>query len=368
MGDEKLMRNWLRGMPVVRGDNLKCLTFQAKIGIYAKSGIPASNEGDMKYIEKGKRRTSMKHQSTVRKLGVFLGAVLFVAVGIAQAQTSAASSGRGTFTVTAVGKKEGTLPITKDDVQFSTGKERKQITDWKRDDNLFLAILIDDSIANAAAGQWSDLKEFIMAQPATTHIAVGYIRDNATLVAQDFTTDHELAAKALRIPIGTGAIGSSPYLGTMDMLKRWPQTGPRRSILLISSGIDFFRGPGFGPFNPDLDSVIQIAERQNTNIWSIYYPSAGHHGRSFYYVTNAQNNLGKLSDDTGAEMFYLGPGAPVSLKPYFDEIAEHLNNQYLLTFAASGGAKGKYQSVKVRTELPEVEFLVPAAVFLPPGA
>jgi len=154
----------------------------------------------------------MKHESSVVRLGVFLGALLFVAVGLAQAQSDAASSGRVTFTVTAVGKKEGTPPITKDDVQFSTGKERKQIADWKKDDNLFLAILIDDSIVNTAASQWNDLKEFIMAQPATTHIAVGYIRDNATQVAQDFTTDHELAAKALRIPIGGPALGSSPYL------------------------------------------------------------------------------------------------------------------------------------------------------------
>ena len=229
-------------------------------------------------------------------------------------------------------------------------------------------ILIDDSIDNDAASQWSDLKEFIMAQPAATHIAVGYIRDNATQIAQDFTTDHALAAKALRIPIGIDAIGSSPYLGTMDMLKRWPKTGPRRSILLISSGIDFFRGRGLGPIYPDLDSVIQRAERQNTNIWSIYYPSAGHLGRGFYSVMIAQDNLGKLSEDTGAELFYLGPAAPVSLKPYLDEIAQHLSNQYLLTFAASGGAKGKYQSVKVKTGLPDVQFLVPSAVFLPPGA
>jgi len=309
----------------------------------------------------------MKHHGTVGKLGVFLGALLFVVAGTAQAQTKAAASGTATFTVTAVGKKEGVPPISKDDVQLSTGKERKQITDWKKDDNLFLAILIDDSIVNSAAGQWSDLKEFIMAQPATTHVAVGFIRDNATQIVQDFTTDHELAGKALRIPLGAAAIGSSPYLGTLDMLKRWPQTGPRRSILLISSGIDSFRGRGLGLFYPDLDSAIQRAERQNTNIWAIYYPSAGHLGRSFYSAMLAQDNLGKLSEDTGAELFYLGPSAPVSLKPYFDEIAQHLSNQYLLTFAAAGGAKGKYQAVKVKTELPEVEFLTPAAVFLPPG-
>src|SRR5271166_242014 len=202
------------------------------------------------------RRASMRHQSTLGKLGVFLGALLFVAVGIAHAQSKAAASGTATFTVTAVGKKADAPPIAKDEVQLSTGKERKQVADWKKDENLFLAILIDESIDNGAASQWNDLKGFIMDQPATTHIAVGYIRNSVTQVAQDFTADHELAAKALRIPIGGGAIGSSPYLGTLDMLKRWPQTGPRRSILLVSSGIDFFRGPRSGPFYPDLDSVI----------------------------------------------------------------------------------------------------------------
>ncbi len=309
----------------------------------------------------------MKHQCSVGKLGVFLGALLFVVVGVANAQSKAAASGTATFTVTAVSKKEGPPPVTKDNVQFFAGKERKQIVDWKRDENLFLAILIDDSIENEAASQWSDLKAFIMNQPATTHIALGYIRDNETQVAQDFTTDRELAAKALRMPMGVGAIGSSPYLGVMDMLKRWPQTGPRRSILLISSGIDYFRGPRFGPYYPDLDGVIERAERQNTNIWSIYYPSAGHIGRGFYYVMYSQNNLGKLSDDTGAESFYLMTGTPVTLKPYFDELAMHLNNQYLLTFAGSGGSKGKYQGVKVKSGVPEVEFLVPASAYIPPG-
>jgi hypothetical protein len=183
---------------------------------------------------------------------------------------------------------------------------------------------------------------------------------------QDFTPDHALAAKALRLPIGIGSLGSSPYLGTIDLLKRWPKTGPRRSVILITSGIDFFRGNGFGPFYPDLDPLISRAERQNTNIWTIYYPSASHRGHSFSLGNRAQNNLDKLSQDTGAESYFLGTQTPVSIKPYLDEIGVHLSNQYLLTFAGSGGSKGKYQSVKVKTTLKEVEFLTPAAVFIPP--
>jgi hypothetical protein len=298
-------------------------------------------------------------------LGALLSAALLLTTAVAtKAQTSPAGS--TTFTVTAVGKKDTAPPIGKDDVQLFLGKERKQIGNWQKGDQLYMAILIDDSLDTVAGGQWDYLKEFINAQPPSTYMAIGYMRDNITQVAQDFTQDHSLLTKAIRLPVGIGALGSSPYLSMLDMLKRWPNTGPRRSILLVSSGIDYFRGSFFGAFYPDLDSVIQRAEKQNTNIWSIYYPSAGHRGHSFYLVNYAQNNLSKLSQDTGAESFFL-IGAPVSIKPYLDEISTHLNNQYLLTFAGSGGSKGKFQNVKVKTELPDVEFFTPAAVFMPPG-
>ena len=301
-------------------------------------------------------------------LGALLGAALLFTSGVS-AQTKSAS-GNVTFTVTAVGKKDADVSnIGKDDVQLFQGKERKQIGDWRKGDTLFLAILIDDSIDNSAAGQWDYLKEFIMSQPANTAVMVGYISNNGTRVAQDFTPDHALAAKALRIPLGIAALGSSPYLGAIDLLKRWPDNvGPRRSIVLITSGIDFFRGGGFGLFYPDLDPLITRAQRQNTNVWSIYFPSAGHRGHAFSLVNTAQTNIDKLSQDTGAESYFLGGGTPVSIKPYLDEVANHLGNQYLLTFAGTGGAKGKMQSVKVRTELKDVEFFTPAMVFLPPGS
>lgn len=303
------------------------------------------------------------------RLSTFFGAVVTAALLFTpSAQAQSQAGGNVTFTVTAVGKKDADVSnIPKDDVQLFQGKDRKQIGDWRKGDSLFLAILIDDSIDASAGGQWEYLREFIMSQPPATSIMVGYITENGTRVLQDFTPDHALAAKALRLPIGFGSIGSSPYLGTLDLLKRWPRTGPRRSVLLITSGIDFFRGPGFGPFYPDLDPLIARAERQNTNIWTIYYPSAGHRGRSFFRANNAQNNLDKLSQDTGAESYFLGGGAPVSIKPYLDEIGMHLNSQYLLTFAGNGGAKGKYQSVKVKSEAKEIEFFTPAAVFFPPA-
>src|SRR5215472_16725476 len=255
----------------------------------------------------------MRSRRLLAGSGLLLGAFLLI-IGLGRAKTNSPAVGNATFTVTASGKKDSTPPpISKDDVQLFQGKERKQIADWKKGDELFLVILIDDSLDADFGSQFGDLKSFIMSQSPATRIAIGYIRNSVTMIAQDFTDNHELAAKAIRLPIGPGAIGSSPYLGTLDLLKRWPQTGPRRSIVLISSGIDFFRGRGSQVFNPDLDSVIDRAQRQNTNIWGVYYPSAGHRfGRSFFLLNYAQNNMDKLAEDTGAEAYYLFYQAPVA--------------------------------------------------------
>ena len=300
----------------------------------------------------------------------FKRALLFVSSVAALASLTAApvpaATDAVTMTVTAVGKKQSPPPIKKDDVQLFQGKERMQVADWRRGDSLFLAILIDDSLEPQVASEWKNLKAFIESQPQNTYVAVGYSRNGAVIVAQDFTNDHALAAKGLRIPIGSGGAFGSPYLSVLDWLKRWPDRGgDRRSIILISSGVDYFRG-SFDPIDPDLEPTIERAQKENVNIWTIYYPDSGHVGRRFFRVFNAQANLSRLSEETGAESYYLGSGVPVSLKPYFDEIQEHLNNQYLLTFdTGAGGKKGKFERVRVATELPRLEFMTPSEVFLP---
>jgi hypothetical protein len=276
-----------------------------------------------------------------------------------------AETGAVAMTVTAVGKKDTNPPaITKDDVQLHLNKERTQIANWKRGEKLYLAVLIDDSLDSSVASQWNDVKAFLAAQPDTTYVSVAYARNGTAMLAQDFTNDHELAAKALRIPLGSGGAFSSPYLALLDLMKRWPTSADRRSILLISSGIDYFRG-GFDPRSPDLDPTIQRAQKQNINVWSIYSPDAGHRARGFFLATRAQSNLSQLADETGAESYALGTLAPVSFKPYLDEIGVHLSNQYLLTFNASGGKKGRFERVHVTTELPNTEFLAPSETFLP---
>lgn len=302
----------------------------------------------------------------IRRKGTVLWmALLAAAVLPAASWASAPDSTATTITVTAVDNKDMQPPaIKKDDVKLYRSKEQVQVADWKRSEKLYLALLIDDSLDSSVANQWSDLRSFIMAQPESAYIAVAYARNGTAMVAQDFTTDHALAAKAVRIPLGSDGAFSSPYLAVQDWIKRWPDSDQRKSIVLFSSGMDYFRG-GFDPIDPDLDFTVEQAQKKNINIWSIYVPDAGHIGRRPFRAFNAQSNLSRLSEETGAEAYYLGLSMPVTLKPYFDEIQRHLENQYLLTFVGNGGTKGKFESVRVATEVPNVQIMTPSEVFLP---
>jgi VWFA-related protein len=307
-------------------------------------------------------RRKMHFQGALLLAGMAASALTPMAARSAPPEPSAV-----TVTVTAAGKKGAPArAVKKDDVQPYQGKERKQVADWRRGETLFLAVLIDDSLSSSIANQWNDLRAFVMAQPPTTYIAVAYARNGTAMVAQDFTQDHALAAKALRLPLGSGGAFASPYLALQDWMKRWPESQERKSILLFSSGINYFRG-GSGIADPDLDSTIEHAQEENINIWTIYARDAGSR-RSSIRTFNAQSNLERLSEETGAKSYYLGFGEPINLKPYFDEIQMHLNNQYLLTFdSGNGGAKrkGRFDRFHVTTELPNTKFLTPSAVFLP---
>jgi VWFA-related protein len=290
----------------------------------------------------------------------------FGLISVGTATAAPPANGAVSMTVTAVGqKKAAPQVINKNDVNLFQGNERTQVADLRRGDSLYLAILIDDSLDPSVSLDWNDLRAFINSQPQSTYVAVAYSRNGAAMVQQNFTNDHALAAKAVHMPSNAAGSYTSPYLAVQDWLKRWPADGgDRRSMMLFSSGVDYFRG-GFPPYDPDIDPTIESAQKHNVNVWSIYYPDrgpAGSRSRSYF----AENNLDKLSQDTGAESFFLSLSRPVTLKPYFDEIQERLNNQYILSFdATSGTKKGRFERVRVATEISNVRLMAPNQVFLP---
>jgi hypothetical protein len=132
--------------------------------------------------------------------------------------------------------------IAKENIFVSRGKESLPVADWvaARGDHagLELFFLIDDASESSVANQFGDLRNFIGAQPATTSIGVGYARNGMVEIRQNFTTDRELAAKALRLPLGSAGAYGSVYLSVTDLMKRWPDSPNRHEVLLVTDGID----------------------------------------------------------------------------------------------------------------------------------
>ena len=268
-----------------------------------------------------------------------------------------------TVTVRVLGKNKRMPEVHREDIIVRQGKDRLKVTGWTPvggdRDSLDLFILIDDAARMSVSSQFADLREFIDSLPKTTSVGVGYMRNGTVQVAQDLTTDHRQAAKALRIPLGSPGVYGSPYLSVIDLMKRWPENSRRREIVMVTDGIDRLHGyphrRGLAPISPDVSAASTVAQRTGTIIHSIYTRGVGWRGSNFWQVTNGQNAMAKLADETGGESFFLGVAQPVSFRPYLDRLQTGLDNRYRLEFNALPGKKPGLQYVKLTTEVAGIE-------------
>jgi len=315
----------------------------------------------------------MQTSHAVHKMLLIFATVLAISFSI-HAQDAAPAATvpvHMTVTVNVIGENKKMPDLDRRDIMVKQGKNRLQVIDWfpATGDHagMQLFVLIDDSSDTSLGSQLDDVRAFINAQPPSASIAVGYMSNATVRVIQDFTTDHALAVKAVRLPMAsTGAYGS-PYLSLIDILKRWPETTNRREVLMVTDGIDRARG-GFrsrlGPV-PDVDTASDVAQRTGTIIYTIYHPGIGRLFRNFWVANNAQNALARLSEETGGESFFLGLQSPVSFKPYLEQVQKMLDNQYIVGFLAKPGKKSGLQEVKITTEVPGVEFGAANSVWVP---
>jgi hypothetical protein len=132
------------------------------------------------------------------------------------------------------------------DIQVKQGKNVLKVDHLipARGDNaaLQLFILIDDTCDQALGINLDDMRDFVNAQPATTFVGIGYMSNANVQILQNFTADHALAAKAIRLPRGNLSSMDSPYLSLISLVKGWPEGKVRREVLMVTDGIDRLRG------------------------------------------------------------------------------------------------------------------------------
>ena len=259
--------------------------------------------------------------------------------------------------------------ISREDVMVYEGRDRDQVTGWvpAQGDNagLELFVLLDDSSNVSLGSQLEDLRQFITSQPASTKVGIAYMQDGIGRIEQNLTSDHALAAKALRLPMGASGINASPYFSLSDLIKKWPESTARREVLMVSDGIDRYYGSG-DLQDPYLAAAIEDAQRAGIVVFVIYTPGVGHYGHSYWQTYWGQIYLSQVADETGAESYYIGfNGAPVTFVPYLDDLAHRFTHQYLLTFTAKPQKKSGLQRVKLMTEVPNADLVSADRVYVP---
>jgi hypothetical protein len=262
--------------------------------------------------------------------------------------------------------------VQREDVMVYEGKERDKVTEWvpAQGDRagLELFILLDDGSGENLGSQLDEIRKFIDGQPASTKIGIAYMRDGVARIEQNLTNDHAAASKALRLPVGMPGVNGSPYFSLSDLIKRWPESGERREVLMISDGIDRYYGSG-DMTDPYVDATVDDAQRAGILVSAIYNPGAGHFGHSYWQTYWGQLYLSQVAEKTGGEAYYLGlTGAPVSFAPYLEELTRRLGHQYFLTFLAKPPKKASLQQVKLRTEVQNVDLVSAGRVYVSPEA
>ena len=250
---------------------------------------------------------------------------------------------------------------------------------------LQLFILIDDTCDPVLGGNLNDIRDFINAQPASTVVGVAYMSNATFQITQNFTDDHALAAKALRLPRGTSSSMDSPYLSLISLVKSWPEQKVRREVLMITDGIDRLRGERstggqmssrgrYSPasytmptISPDSDTASTTSQRYGVIVHSIYATGAGRLGRNAWEATLGQSGVGKIADETGGEYYALGTQNAVSFKPYLERLQRVFDNQYYLVFRAAPGKKDGLQRVNIATQFANADVAAANNIWVPVG-
>jgi hypothetical protein len=319
----------------------------------------------------------MKMQG-IKQLFSLLAAAWMLATSVSSyaADTASTTTVPVTMTVTANVADSKRMPaISREDVIVKQGKNRLEVTDWvaARGDRagLELFILIDDTAESRLSLQYDDLRAFINAQPASTSVGVGYMRNATVQIAQNLTSDHALAAQALRMPFGYAGAYGSPYLSVVDLMKRWPVDQNRHEVIMFTDGVgrDRHHYGWHRGYRADVDvnTASEVARRTGTNIFTIYTPGAGRFQHGYWNGMNGQMNMTRLSDSTGAASFYLGLHSPVSIQPYLGQLQTIFDNQYLLSFSAVSGKKSGLQSIDLSTAVAGVDLSAHDAVWVAGG-
>lgn len=268
-------------------------------------------------------------------------------------------------------------PLTKADVgDIKIGGKAAPVTDFspllKGPHNLQLMILLDSMQQLGTGGQFDDLKKFMHDMPPNVEIGVGWLLQSQVKITQPFTTDHDLAAKALVPKTREEAANpkndnGNPYQCLRWLSAHWPNGDPAkpRAILMFTDGIIRGNGQSQGgdQLNPDVDGASQSLQRAGIVPYPFFWmdPILPDPNRPEGGSLEGQQNFSQLVADTGGKALDSGMFAPGSLSPLLDELYSTLASEAVVTVAAPGAA-GKFARLDIKSPRGDISIFGPDSV------
>jgi VWFA-related protein len=315
------------------------------------------------------------HMRVIRKFLIFVAAIGFSTSAVMAYGMPQSSGGDPvTVTVTATGKDQSAPPaVPVNSVVVKQDGKSAKILSWEPvsggKTGLDVAVFIDDSVSQKASVQLKDIGDFIRTLSPDARVAVVYANYGAAKFEQEFSTDHEKAVKAIRIPNALPGSANGLYDSFSALIKKWPESQNRKVVIFVSDGIDVTNGvedsvPGQSMV---LQRAIDAAERAGVVVYAIFASGSGRAVQNQFLVNNGQGSLARLASETGGDAFFSGFQTPVSFKPFLEDIGKLMGQQYLLTFVATPAEKGRYARLQVMVEAGDVELIAPDHVYVAGG-
>lgn len=293
----------------------------------------------------------MKFQKT--QLAVLLAAGSLFAANFALAADQN-QEGQGRAVITVLPDKEMPGAILQDALQVKVDGKESEITGWTAlhspSSQIELVVLIDNGARTSLGTQMQDMAKFIAGLRPDAKVAVAYMQNGSAVFSGPLTTDHEAAARELRLPLsGTPGISASPYFCLSDLAKNWPSRDAkaRREVVMITDGVDDYERR-YDPEDPYVQAAINDSVRAHLVVYSIYWRDQGRFDRTGYAANDGQNLLAQLTQVTGGNSYWEGYGNPVSFEPYFADIDRRIDNQYELDFTAPMGSKPQIEGLRLK--------------------
>ncbi len=175
----------------------------------------------------------------------------------------------------------------------------------------------------------------------------------------DFTHNRREVADALR-GLGFATFSESNLFDALiDTLDRLKDVKGKKSILLISTGMDTFS-------KATLDQAYKAAKNSDVSIFAVgMAQDIRERLDAIGYASGAQrvgwlqwdNQLRSLSQSTGGQAYF--PRFTGEMRSVFDDISNRLRNQYTIAFIPTSRARdGKFHKIKIQVVGPDGQPLV----------